>query len=101
MHGQDCGEGSPHCRPFAGFVSTEAAALYSREKTGLGQRVETLLLLSSAHLLNYFYSEYWIDAVIRAPMGTANHLSVPNQVFPTADGSVVIIVPASAPFPPP
>ena len=41
------------------------------------------------------------DAVIRAPMGTANNLSVPNQVFPTADGSVVIIVPASAPFPPP
>jgi crotonobetainyl-CoA:carnitine CoA-transferase CaiB-like acyl-CoA transferase len=63
--------------------------------------VETSLLLSSAHLLNYFYSEYWIDAVIRAPMGTANHLSVPNQVFPTADGSVVTIVPASAPFPPP
>jgi crotonobetainyl-CoA:carnitine CoA-transferase CaiB-like acyl-CoA transferase len=27
-------------------------------------------------------------------MGTANHLSVPNQVFPTSDGSVVIIAPS-------
>jgi crotonobetainyl-CoA:carnitine CoA-transferase CaiB-like acyl-CoA transferase len=72
------------------------AALYAREKSGLGQRVEASLLLSSAHLLNYFYSEYWIDAVIREPMGTANHLSVPNQVFPTGDGSVVIIAPGDA-----
>jgi crotonobetainyl-CoA:carnitine CoA-transferase CaiB-like acyl-CoA transferase len=78
------------------LVGAILAALYNREKTGLGQRVETSLLLSSAHLLNYFYSEYWIDAVIRAPMGTANHLSVPNQAFPTADGSVVIIAPADA-----
>lgn len=76
------------------LVSAVMAALYSREKTGEGQRVETSLLMSSAHLLNYFYSEYWIDGTVRKPMGTANHLSVPNQVFPTADGSVVIIAPS-------
>jgi crotonobetainyl-CoA:carnitine CoA-transferase CaiB-like acyl-CoA transferase len=44
--------------------------------------------------MNYFYGEYWAKGVIRKPMGTANHLSVPNQVFPTADGSVVIIAPS-------
>ncbi|MGH6902686.1 MAG: CaiB/BaiF CoA transferase family protein [Geminicoccaceae bacterium] len=76
------------------MVSAILAALYHRERTGLGQRIETSLLLSSAHLMNYFYSEYWIDGVVRERMGTANHLSVPNQVFPTVDGSVVIIAPS-------
>jgi crotonobetainyl-CoA:carnitine CoA-transferase CaiB-like acyl-CoA transferase len=76
------------------MVAAILAALFHREKTGQGQRIETSLLLASAHLMNYFYSEYWIDGVIRKPMGTANHLSVPNQVFPTSDGSVVIIAPS-------
>ena len=78
------------------LVSAVLAALFSRTKTGEGQRVETSLLLSSAHLLSYFYTEYWLDGVVRKPMGTANHLSVPNQVFPTADGQVVIIAPSDA-----
>lgn len=78
------------------MVSAVLAALLSRERTGKGQRVEASLLLSSAHLVNYFYSEYWIDGVVRKAMGTANHLSVPNQVFPTADGNVVIIAPSDA-----
>ncbi|TCR62475.1 crotonobetainyl-CoA:carnitine CoA-transferase CaiB-like acyl-CoA transferase [Bosea sp. BK604] len=78
------------------LVGAVLAALYSRTQTGKGQRIEASLLLSSAHLMNYFYSEYWIDGTVRKPMGTANHLSVPNQVFPTADGSVVIIAPSDA-----
>ncbi|MFI5011575.1 MAG: CaiB/BaiF CoA transferase family protein [Hyphomicrobiales bacterium] len=77
------------------LVAAILAALYHRERTGEGQVVETSLLLSSAHLMNYFYTEYWIDGTVRKPMGTANHLSVPNQVFPTADGSVVIIAPSN------
>lgn len=78
------------------LVSAILAALFHRERTGHGQRVDTSLLLSSANLMNYFYSEYWIDGVVRKAMGTANHLSVPNQVFPTADGNVVIIAPSDA-----
>jgi crotonobetainyl-CoA:carnitine CoA-transferase CaiB-like acyl-CoA transferase len=34
-----------------------------------------------------------MDGTVRKPMGTANHLSVPNQVFPSADGGIVIIAP--------
>jgi crotonobetainyl-CoA:carnitine CoA-transferase CaiB-like acyl-CoA transferase len=71
------------------------SALMHRSKTGEGQVVESSLLRSSAHLMNYFYGEYWTTGVVRKPMGTANHLSVPNQVFPTQDGSVVIIAPAN------
>lgn len=67
------------------------AALLHRERSGEGQRVESSLLLSSAHLMSYFYTEYWLDGTVRGPMGTANHLTVPNQAFPTADGSAVIV----------
>ncbi len=73
------------------LVSAILAALFHRTRTGTGQRVESSLLLSSAHLMSYFYTEYWVDKVVRKPMGTANHLSVPNQAFPAADGEVVII----------
>ena len=66
-------------------------ALLQRGRTGQGQRVETSLLQSAAHLMSYFYSEYWYDGTERAPMGTANHLSVPNQSFPAKDGELVII----------
>lgn len=69
------------------------AALLHRERTGQGQRVETSLLLSSAHLMSYFYTDYWMAGTVHQRMGTANHLTVPNQVFPTLDGHVVIIAP--------
>jgi crotonobetainyl-CoA:carnitine CoA-transferase CaiB-like acyl-CoA transferase len=77
-----------------GLVSAILAALLHRERTGKGQRVETSLLRSGAHLMNYFYTEYWLDGTLRGRMGTANHLSVPNQAFPASDGSVIIISPA-------
>ncbi|WP_417691488.1 CaiB/BaiF CoA transferase family protein [Roseibium sp.] len=70
------------------------SALFHRERTGRGQFVETSLLRSSAHLMNYFYSEYWLTGKQRSRMGTANHLSVPNQVFPARDGYAVIIAPS-------
>ena len=75
------------------LTSAVLAALFHRARTGEGQMIETSLLMSSAHLLSYFYTEYWMEGTVRRPMGTANHLSVPNQVFPTADGGVVIIAP--------
>ena len=70
------------------------AALLQRERTGKGQLVETSLLRGAAHLMGYFYSEYWMTGTERMRMGTANHLSVPNQVFETADGYAVIIAPS-------
>ena len=76
------------------MVSAILAALLHRERTGEGQAVETSLLRASAHLMSYMYTEYWLDGTVRKPMGTANHLSVPNQVVPTKDGSVVISAPS-------
>lgn len=75
------------------LVSAISMALFHRQRTGEGQEVDTSLLLSSAHLMNYFYSDYWITGSLHARMGTANHLSVPNQAFPASDGMVIIIAP--------
>jgi crotonobetainyl-CoA:carnitine CoA-transferase CaiB-like acyl-CoA transferase len=76
------------------MVSGILAALFHRQRTGEGQVVETSLLLASAHLMNYIYTDYSMKGEVRGPMGTANHLSVPNQAFPTKDGSVIIIAPS-------
>jgi crotonobetainyl-CoA:carnitine CoA-transferase CaiB-like acyl-CoA transferase len=89
-----CGTSIVDLHASLALVIAVMAALMHRERTGEGQVVDTSLLRSSAHLMNYFYGEYWAKGVIRKAMGTANHLSVPNQVFPTADGSVVIIAPS-------
>jgi len=89
-----CGTSVVDLHASLALVTAILAALFHRERTGEGQAVETSLLRSSAHLMNYFYGEYWALGVIRGRMGTANHLSVPNQVFPAADGGVVIIAPS-------
>lgn len=95
-------EGGPPARAGSAIVDLHAslaivsgvlAALFHRERTGRGQRVDTSLLLSSAHLMSYFYQDYWLTGNQHRRMGTANHLSVPNQAFPTTDGYVVIIAP--------
>jgi crotonobetainyl-CoA:carnitine CoA-transferase CaiB-like acyl-CoA transferase len=89
-----CGTAVIDLHASLGLVSAILAALLHRERTGRGQRVESSLLRSGAHLMNYFYTEYWQDGTVRGRMGTANHLSVPNQAFPATDGSVIIIAPA-------
>lgn len=77
-----------------GMVCAILAALLHRAKTGEGQKVTSSLLQSSAHLMSYFYTDWWLARTEHRRMGTANHLSVPNQVFPAADGDVVIIAPS-------
>jgi len=89
-----CGSAVIDLHGSLAMVGAILAALLQRERTGEGQAVETSLLRASAHLMSYMYTEYWLDGTERKPMGTANHLSVPNQVVPTADGSVVIIAPS-------
>jgi crotonobetainyl-CoA:carnitine CoA-transferase CaiB-like acyl-CoA transferase len=89
-----CGTSIVDLHASLALVAAILAALFHRERTGEGQSVSTSLLQSSAHLMNYFYGEYWASGTVRGRMGTANHLSVPNQVFPAADGSVVIIAPS-------
>lgn len=88
-----CGTAAIDLHASLALVSAISMALFHRARTGEGQEVNTSLLLSSAHLMNYFYTDYWISGNLHARMGTANHLSVPNQAFPASDGMVIIIAP--------
>src|SRR5262249_4026765 len=89
-----CGTAVVDLSASLSMVSGILAALFHRQRTGEGQMVETSLLLASAHLMNYIYTDYSMKGEIRGPMGTGNHLSVPNQAFPTLDGHVIIISPS-------
>ncbi|MYH51867.1 MAG: CoA transferase, partial [Gemmatimonadetes bacterium] len=66
------------------------AALYSREQTGVGQRVDTSLY--EAGLVQTF----WQSAVALAtgvspgPLGSAHPLAAPYEALPTADGWITI-----------
>lgn len=66
------------------------AALYSREQTGVGQRVDTSLY--EAGLVQAF----WQSAVALAtgespgPLGSAHPLAAPYEAFPTADGWITV-----------
>lgn len=88
-----CGPAVIDLHAGLGLFAAIVAALLHRERHGIGQFVETSLLRSATDLMGYFYTEYWSLGIERRRMGTANHLSVPNQVFPTLDGNVVIIAP--------
>ena len=63
-----------------------SAALYERERTGVGRRVDTSLLEAG------ITHTYWQSAMALAsgaspgPLGSAHPLSAPYQAFPTADG---------------
>lgn len=89
-----CGSAIIDLHASLALVSGITMALLHRERTGEGQEVTASLLLSSAHLMNYFYGDYWTTGNRHSRMGTANHLSVPNQAFPAADGMVIIIAPS-------
>ena len=88
-----CGPAVIDLHAGLGLFAAIMGALLHRERYGVGQFVETSLLRSATDLMGYFYTEYWSLGIERRRMGTANHLSVPNQVFPTLDGNVVIIAP--------
>ena len=66
------------------------AALYARERTGVGQRVDTSLF--EAGLAQTF----WQSAVALAtgespgPLGSAHPLVAPYEAFPTADGWIAV-----------
>lgn len=71
---------------FNGIMS----ALYQREKTGVGQRVQTSLLESEVSFLVDAAMEYFVAGTIRGRWGSEHSQIVPYKVFDTADGEIVI-----------
>ena len=80
--------GAPVTDITAGILAAfgVASALFERERTGVGRRVDTSLLEAG------ITQTYWQSAMALASgtspgaLGTAHPLSAPYQTFPTADG---------------
>lgn len=69
-----------------------SAALYAREKTGLGRKIDIALMDCLVSLLTYVGQYYLLDGKVPGPMGSAHVSVVPYQAFPTRDIYIVVAV---------
>jgi formyl-CoA transferase len=67
-----------------------AAALFARERTGIGQKIDTSLLEAEVACLINVGSNYLVEGSIPGRWGNAHPSIVPYQTFKTADGYLVI-----------
>jgi len=84
--------GIPLADLSGGIFSCKAilAALYQRERTGKGCRVETSMFDGMLNLLSYMGTLYLTAGELPTPQGSAHEFSVPWQAFQARDGYVVI-----------
>ena len=66
------------------------AALFAREKLGMGQRIDTSLLEAEVACLINVGSNYLVEGKVPERWGNAHPSIVPYQSFKTADGYLVI-----------
>jgi formyl-CoA transferase/CoA:oxalate CoA-transferase len=68
------------------------AALYSRERTGRGQRVDIGMLDATAALLTYQAGTYFTTGEAPARVGNRHPTIAPYESFATSDGELVVAV---------
>lgn len=66
------------------------AALLARERTDLGQKVETSLLESTVAVLSMAASAYLMAGVVAERWGSEHEYNIPWKAFRTLDGYVVV-----------
>lgn len=66
------------------------AALYNRQRTGRGQRIDLSLLSVQLSALANAASAYLLAGEVPKPQGSAHGAIVPYRAFPTADGHILI-----------
>jgi crotonobetainyl-CoA:carnitine CoA-transferase CaiB-like acyl-CoA transferase len=70
-----------------------AAALYRREQTGEGQKIDISLLDCQISMLTYVGQYYFANGVVPGPIGTTHQSAFPYQSFRARDGYLVIAAP--------
>lgn len=75
---------------FAAF--SISAALYAREVTGLGRKIDLSLMDCNVSLLTYVGQYYLIDGQVPGPIGSGHQSVVPYQAFATQDFYIVVAV---------
>jgi len=73
-------------------VAAVCAALYERERTGRGRRVEISLVDTLVSMLTYVGQYYFVSGEVPEPIGSAHQSVVPYQAFRTRDIWIVIAV---------
>jgi formyl-CoA transferase/CoA:oxalate CoA-transferase len=68
------------------------AALFERERSGEGQRVDIGMLDTTAALLTYQAGNYFASGQAPARLGNRHPTIAPYETFPTADGDIVVAV---------
>ena len=68
------------------------AALYERERSGLGQHVDISMLDCQVSMLNYMATMHFLSGKDPYPIGNSHFVHVPYDTFSCADGMVVIAV---------
>ncbi len=68
------------------------AALYVREKTGKGQRIDSSLLGAAVSWMSYHLTAYFGTGNLPQPMGAFHPSVAPYGAYPTKDGLIVIAV---------
>jgi crotonobetainyl-CoA:carnitine CoA-transferase CaiB-like acyl-CoA transferase len=66
------------------------AALFDRERTGKGRRIEISMFDTMLHLLTYMGTMWLTNGEVPKPPGSAHDYSVPWQAFATTDGYIVV-----------
>jgi crotonobetainyl-CoA:carnitine CoA-transferase CaiB-like acyl-CoA transferase len=67
-------------------------ALFQREKTGRGQRIDISLLDGQVSMLHYHANYYFASGETPVPQGTGHPNLVPYDVYKTADGYIALAV---------
>lgn len=80
----------------ANAVQGILAALYVREKTGYGQRVESSLLDGQVSWLTYHAVSYFSNGDVPERLGSSHASVAPYGAFPTSDGFLLVAVASDA-----